>query len=676
MTIEAKWTDELDPVLRDAPLGDELVSLDGVGVELEVRPEGRLARVAAAPAVARTREVARTAGRSAARAATGAARVTFAATVAKPAPKFSRTLARFASGQLMTGPERTDATFWRDGRRQGHDVAGESSKWVYRARWKRATARTGALLVVWAGCFLYAPRTTGLVTGALALIVALWGAWALRCWLRARHHRADVLRPLHDALATVVAPPSSRPEDWLHVPERFKENPGTPIRIDLPSAFAGQDKGKQVVSAIVRAKLALDDATRESFQLEGKHPYATFKEPVPVPKNVTLEDIMPHLKKARETAPIIGLTTGGDPVDVDLESDSPHILISAGSGAGKSVLMRAILAQGLAKGGYGIVLDVKMISQRWAKGLPNCEYHRTAEAIHDALVNLRKEVDRRNNLVDRYADIEGKVIGIDLGPRIWLFVEEINATIGLLRKWWAETREKDDPKTSPAVEAFLDLLFMGRQIKINVLTAAQMATARALGGPEGRENFGTRCMARYTTNAWKMLCPEVWPAPKRSKLIGRWQIVKSGVATETQVVFMTNKEARELAQIGLPSADRQDYVPPAVPGSHSSHDRDDLGQAAETVPAEVVDTPPPADSQNGDLVPVSSRAVGLRQAIDEGVVMGMSLANLRKGPQRDPHFPKPIGQRGAEKLYAADELGKWARNRLAVIGDSEGGESE
>src|SRR5690606_30313218 len=110
--------------------------------------------------------------------------------------------------------------------------------------------------------------------------------------------------------------------------------------------------------------------------------------------------------------------------------------------------------------------------------------------------------------------------------------------IAQLANWWAEVRERSDPKRSPAIAALGELLFMGRSAKVNVLAVAQMLTARSIGGPEARENFAIRCLARYTANAWKMLVPEA-AMPRPSRTLGRWQIVVGGQATETQVAYLT-----------------------------------------------------------------------------------------------------------------------------------------
>ncbi|MER7540721.1 hypothetical protein ABTX77_39020 [Streptomyces sp. NPDC097704] len=56
----------------------------------------------------------------------------------------------------------------------------------------------------------------------------------------------------------------------------------------------------------------------------------------------------------------------------------------------------------------------------------------------------------------------------------------------------------------------------------------QDSDAHALGGPEMRENFSTRVLVRYTLDAWKMLVPEVHPAPKPTRHPGRVQGLAPG----------------------------------------------------------------------------------------------------------------------------------------------------
>ncbi|WP_435972243.1 hypothetical protein [Streptomyces sp. Qhu_M48] len=51
-----------------------------------------------------------------------------------------------------------------------------------------------------------------------------------------------------------------------------------------------------------------------------------------------------------ESAPLIGLGAAGKTVSVDLDHDSPHVLINAGTGGGKSTILRTIACQFLHNG--------------------------------------------------------------------------------------------------------------------------------------------------------------------------------------------------------------------------------------------------------------------------------------------------------------------------------------
>ncbi|WP_432076646.1 hypothetical protein [Streptomyces wuyuanensis] len=81
-----------------------------------------------------------------------------------------------------------------------------------------------------------------------------------------------------------------------------------------------------------------------------------------------------------ESAPLIGLGAGKEKVSVDLDPDSPPALISAGTGGGKSTILRCITCQFIHNGALAYVLDLKRISHIWARGVPGVTYCRdTAE---------------------------------------------------------------------------------------------------------------------------------------------------------------------------------------------------------------------------------------------------------------------------------------------------------
>lgn len=184
-------------------------------------------------------------------------------------------------------------------------------------------------------------------------------------------------------------------------------------------------------------------------------------------------------------------------------------------------------------------------------------------------------------------------------------------------------REKSEPKKSPAISALADLLFMGRSAKVNVLAIAQMLTARAIGGPEARENFGIRCLARYTSNNWKMLCPEA-SMPRAGRTQGRWQIVIGGTATEVQVAYLSASQARAVA---CPEK--------------------------------------PAEGLEGGLsrdVRVDMDMMTLQDAIDAGVLPWKLPAAQKRLQRKVGKVPAARGKRGPSALYATSDLRDWANS--------------
>jgi hypothetical protein len=296
-------------------------------------------------------------------------------------------------------------------------------------------------------------------------------------------------------------------------------------------------------------------------------------------------------------------------------------------------------------------------------------YCRDIEEIHDALVMLGAEGHRRNRAVD---DWEGEG-DAPVGPRMVIIVEEGNATIAKLRRFWSQARKAKadedgpaDPKESPAIDALREVLFMGRAVKMHVLLVAQSATANALGGPEVRECFATRIVARYSVNQFRMLAPEVNPVPRSTRHVGRAQVVIGGAAQETQVAFFTDADARAWATAGTVSAwqvsehqavkDTGHAPSPAWEDSvYVSRDvtpdapRLTLIKGGPEAPTVVIPPQPTAPPK----VPRYSLAAAAREEI-----VPLSADALRQAKRRDPEFPE-----SADGKWTAEELQRWYRNR-------------
>ncbi|MCZ4088491.1 pRL2-11, partial [Streptomyces sp. H34-S5] len=250
--------------------------------------------------------------------------------------------------------------------------------------------------------------------------------------------------------------------------------------------------------------------------------------------------------------------------------------------------------------------------------------------------------------------------------------------------------EGEKKNESPAVEAYGEFLFMGRSQLMHALLIGQSLTAQTVGGPEMREAFTARILARYTQNAWRMLVPEVTPIPKASRHSGRVQVVLAGQAHETQVVFMTDEEARELALSGtvtaVPSIEELRGSADTLNNRHSggSHQGDQVVSDTHGRPLRVVPDPDQAEPQTPDenapitlaqaAKTVCAGVAGPGQPGTTTTQVQRDLTALRNARGRDKQFPDHKELKGRDKLYDPTELSRWARNRVksaANLSDSE-----
>lgn len=244
---------------------------------------------------------------------------------------------------------------------------------------------------------------------------------------------------------------------------------------------------------------------------------------------------------------LLGVDGTGSPVTVDLDAESPHILVSAATGAGKSAVARSVAVQRLARGDRLVFLDAKRHSHRWAKALtPNVHYAADFPAIGDALVQLGREVHRRNQVVDAW---EGSVETAPVGPRIVVVFEEMNATTARL-KAMDRGRERGD---YTALEGLSDISFMGRAVRVHLVSFAQLATFRASGGSEVIENYGTRVLIQYSPKAWRYLAESCGRPVAAPLAKGRGMVVYGSRATETQLLWVPEESAAPLVTGSVPA---------------------------------------------------------------------------------------------------------------------------
>jgi hypothetical protein len=545
----------------------------------------------------------------------------------------------------------SDATFWADGTLTRHAYWGGPQAWWWRrAGWKRALSKsltTVVCTVVTWGMFAHRPgteRVTAVVSGAAA------GCALVRflLWLEIRKHNRDVVRPLHSALSGIFDAP--RPPK---IPLDYATNRAAEILLYPPKDFTGGDRDRDDIARALEAKLPrLDSPEIDWSRLHSHKPRIPVRHSAPPPGKVTWAQIEPAVRAAGAAELIVGVGRKQQVTKVSIELDSPHFGISMGTGGGKSNLASFWLVQALMRGDIVLILDAKHFSHPWAFKdmdaeyglLPNVGYARWIPDLHDAMVWLGQELSRRTLQAERIINAKGDLLG-DVGPRLWIVAEEMNLATPLLKQHWADVRDPEQVKKSPALTGLGAVAFAGRAVKMHLIVIGQQLTAETLGGGSVRENIGVRCLARYTQNTWKMQAGDV-PMPPSPSVPGRVQCIASGGVSETQVPLMDLEQVRELALSGTVTA-----CPAGMPGitRGGAH------------PAQVA-VPGFAAIEMG---PDQPGVIGLTlaEAIAEGILR-RSIVSARKEAQR-PGFPAPLGEprQGVASRYRPSELGDWEKER-------------
>lgn len=575
---------------------------------------------------------------------------------------------RWLSGEAHHGKPITDAGWFRAGK-VALTPTGHATRWWHRPRWQRAAIRSGytfGLFAVLAG-FLVAALVTAVL---FFLVVAGHMAWAgivtHRKW-RIRQDRKTWLYPLHLAAHRLAdVPRAALASSWLEI-ETGDKGAVQEARLKLPPGWPADEKDKQRLVAIASAKLGIE-GPEPSWRLAGPAPMLTLTHSPPPPERVKLADVLDEIRACKDHELFIGIGKNDEPIRVSLATDSPHIALNMGTGAGKSNLAGFLLFQRLIIGDIGSVLDAKRrLSYPWLLKdmdrsivqLPNVAYAWTTEQIHAAMSWMSAELDRRGDVAFAAMDTRGEVHA-NVGARLFTIAEELNLAVPRLRAYWQENREPGDPSKSPAFTGLGEVAFAGRQVRKHLILVGQMLTAEATGSRDSsvKENCGIKLLARYGPKGWRMMAEDI-PMPPPPTVTGRVQVVAGGQAREVQTPKMDPQLARQMVLDGVISA-----LPWNMPCGP---------------PRPVTETTPPMLDTGPDqglvTVPVTPRPltggehlVGLSEAKRLGLVHeNTTVRAMRQARWRAQHgqgyFPEARSRHGAEDLYEARELTAWDAGR-------------
>lgn len=504
--------------------------------------------------------------------------------------------------------------------------------------------------------------------GLLLLAAFCWSVVRARRGLRDRKRNAEYVDPAARTLCKILKRRYVKREArrLISIPRGWGQDEGGTVRIFFPDDTVFTKAMRAQIVTNVGAKLGLPNAREE--WAENNAWVELSPPPLPSDDPVTLESLAAALAECPEDEIVCGRLVGNRVMRISLADDSPHLAMSGTTGSGKSVFIRWILRQRLMRGEGVMILDPKRFSHmRWANQFPRERllYAVTDEELHEAWLAIGDEIARRIAL---------PLDELEHQRRVWIVAEEINAQIKKLTRYWKGVRQGivrparalladcekacggskqeglamaldqdpdimaklDPPATSPAVVALQESVFMGRELKMHMIVAAQRLEAAVFGGGGGavRGSFGGgRFMAKWDKPLWKMLADGIpymaWPGGKR----GIWGVARQDTFEIFRVPWLDESAMSDVLVSGQP-----------VYG--------------------------PVLGQQGD-VPVLDMSV--RTSITAGVSLAAAVGQLPRrtdGSERTldslqrastrPGFPMSVGQEGKAKLYDLAELEAWS----------------
>lgn len=297
-------------------------------------------------------------------------------------------------------------------------------------------------------------------------------------------------------------------------------------------------KGRRPLCNMIRADLAA--AGRAIFRRPGKR-----RQAAGLPSRVQFED---------DGGPVdmvpYGVGQDGKWLHADLTGTTPHVLISAPTGWGKTSFMSIFAAWVSSRGGIVDICDPKMIGFEVFEGVPNIHIHTEIADMAATITEFREEVQSRYRARKAGTNIDDR----NRYPLRLLILDEMGTLVVMLKRYYdREIKQRGDPSEPPWFEDVLIGLWQGRAAGCHIITGAQQANAQVLISSDARDQYGLKIAAGpQSHNAWAMLYgPSTRPISAGEKK-GR-AIAGIGAQLQTvQLAMIEPQQARELALAGQP----------------------------------------------------------------------------------------------------------------------------
>ena len=243
----------------------------------------------------------------------------------------------------------------------------------------------------------------------------------------------------------------------------------------------------------------------------------------------------------------------------------PNLMVVGAPGTGKTVLEHTILAS-VAQYGWPIwVVDGKSIEFLGWRDWPNVQVVATTVPEQIAVIERAWQVmEHRYQLI-----VQGRAGEDDFEP-LMVFLDEFADFRANLMDWYAQVKQKGDPRQPPVLAKAASIARKGRSSRVHLLFATQRPDAEYFGG-DMRDNFRMRIsMGRLSAQGAMMMWqdPTVGVTLPRGKRGRATTINDANRAVEVQTYFVP--DPRKVARSQKP--DQQAHLDRLRPAA-SRHER-------------------------------------------------------------------------------------------------------
>jgi hypothetical protein len=243
-----------------------------------------------------------------------------------------------------------------------------------------------------------------------------------------------------------------------------------------------------------------------------------------------------------------------DWVTLPLKKLTPHTIVAASTGWGKTTIANVYIGHTAGNGGFVLVNDPKRIGYIRAFGeLPNVRIASSVDGWVSHVDAFNAEMQRRYEIIEQHPEIADDP---EQYFQPWFLVtDERGSYVSEVKAWWKRLGEKGMPE--PFRTEKLNL-WQARAAAMYILDLAQQANLDVFLDSDGRDNRMARIAAGpQTRSSWMML----FPGNPKVKTLMRKGRAMLGIGpdhiTEIQLAQVSTEDARAFAAAGAAIADRE-----------------------------------------------------------------------------------------------------------------------